>query len=101
MLGDENSIIQNCAVCDRYTVQSYYKHRLGYEQQSKQEFPQIDLHNPGEFKVVVEDAGHWTPYKGLLVSKEAMSEGNLKGRVVKVGIVHVSNCFSSYLSRLK
>ncbi|CAG2177368.1 unnamed protein product, partial [Oppiella nova] len=87
-LGNERSMSQYCGNCDRFVIQSIYKHRIGSENEDKNAFNEVE-DNP-EFKVLVENTAIWSPFKGLLDQGKVLGyeEGNLKNRDLVVGIVN-------------
>ena len=71
--------------------QSIYKHRIGSENENDADFNELDEN--AKYTVLVENTGVWSPFKGLLNQNTVRGdpEGNLKYRVVNVGIVDVSH----------
>jgi hypothetical protein len=102
MLGTENTESQFCGNCDRYVVQSFYKHRIGSEKEKEEDFPQLYRNGDPEYKVVVEDTGLWSPFKGLLQISSVIAavDGNLKNRIVNIGIVNVRHLKFSFVSKI-
>ncbi|CAG2119356.1 unnamed protein product, partial [Medioppia subpectinata] len=83
-LGTEKSMSQFCGNCDRFVIQSLYKHRIGSEKEKEDDFTELE-DNP-QYKVVVENTGIWTPFKGYLHIATVLGyeEGNLKNRPITV-----------------
>ena len=81
---------QFCGNCDRFVIQSIYKHRIGSENEDKDDF--IELDDNAKYTVKVENTAIWTPFKGLLdqVKVRGYEAGNLKNKKIVIGIVNVS-----------
>ncbi|XP_054158480.1 ionotropic receptor 93a-like, partial [Oppia nitens] len=87
-MGTNKSMSQFCGNCDRYVVQSFYKHRIGSENENKDDLTEIE-DNP-QYKIIVERTGLWSPFKGMLQEGKVLgySDGNLKNLEIIIGIVH-------------
>ena len=91
-MGTESSSSQFCGNCDRYVFQNIYKHRVGAENEDEDDF--VAVEPTAEYTVLVENTAFWSPFKGLIISREdkirTNDDGNLKNAPLVVGIVHVS-----------
>ena len=105
ILGNDLKLAQHCGNCDRFVLQAFEKvssskfkkkiitsslfdYYLDYNKEKKN--TNNDCDDDDKFHVLIKNNGQWTPFKGLVKEEEPMaySNGNLKGKQVRVGIIN-------------
>lgn len=87
-----NSGNASCGGCDHYVIDSLVKHRTNDIVDTRNNIVQINPEHV-QYQIFKQSLAQWSPYRGMLVKREASNEVNFKNAQLNIGLVNVIFAF--------